>query len=73
MNEKSLTFIYRNYAHNHGHHPVKNIMNPKRQAEKEEMLRLGFKSKKAYRKWQKAERCRLKGQNRINELCQKEE
>jgi len=47
-------------------------INPERQAEKTEMLRLGFKSKKTYRKWQKAERCRVRGQNRINELCQKE-
>ena len=27
--------------------------NPKRQAEKKEMDKLGFKTKKAYRKWQK--------------------
>ena len=31
-------------------------INPKRRAEKQEMLSLGFTSKKAYRKWQKKQR-----------------
>jgi len=56
MDKKPPTFIYRNYAHNHGHPPVKSVVNPERQAEKAEMQRLGFTSKKAYRKWKRKER-----------------
>lgn len=44
--------------------PVKNkgitIYSKKRQGEKKEMVALGFKTKKAYRKWQKKQRpCRM--------------
>ena len=35
-------------------------VNRKRRAERSEMLKLGIKSKKSYRRWQKAERRRLK-------------
>jgi exoribonuclease R len=35
---------------------MKELYNPKRRKEKAEMQELGLKSKKAYRKWQKAAR-----------------
>ena len=41
---------------------VKELVSPKRRAEKTEMKRLGIKTKKAYRKWQKKERRRLREQ-----------
>ena len=44
---------------------MKEAVNPKRRAEKNEMQQLGIKTKKAYRKWQKKERRRLKEQEAI--------
>ena len=39
---------------------MKEAINPKRRAEKVEMQQLGIKTKKAYRKWQKRERHKLR-------------
>ena len=41
-------------------------INQKRRAEKVEMHQLGIKTKKAYRKWQKKERRRLREQKATN-------
>jgi len=68
MGKRFGPFIVDNYDYVFGATKTEEAVNPRRRAEKAEILRLGFKSKKAYRKWQKAERCRLKGQNRIDEL-----
>jgi len=41
---------------------MKEAVNPKRREEKAEMKQFGIKTKKAYRKWQKKERRRLREQ-----------
>jgi hypothetical protein len=47
---------------------MKELYNPKRRKEKAEMQELGLKSKKAYRKWQKAARRMEKWQKVISEV-----
>lgn len=41
---------------------MQEAVNPRRRAEKAEMERLGIKTKKAYRKWEKKERRKLREQ-----------